>query len=342
MSNSLFFKHYADYPSDIQRGWTEELQGVTHDDTNWFIVQKKRIWKIPLKVDLYSEINASDLSRGILTANFPEELHAEYDHLGDPDHFNGLLFVPVEKTESDMVARIACFDAQTLQFIGSALLPEQGNHAPWCAVNPGDGLLYSSSFDYVNELFAYRFTLENDQLNITLDHRAGIKKENTNTLLMDGLQGGVFAVMHEEIFLFLSSNNDDIRGIHAFSWPALRHIQFEFIDTEYLTFGEEIEGITFWDLDGGESDGIRGQIHLIELDNDSLNSDDLKCFKHYNIYFSPFVANKNLSKREVHKAGCAWINFMKPEHKVPYSSLTSAIKDGYDGCHYCLGEFDTR
>jgi hypothetical protein len=43
---------------------------------------------------------------------------------------------------------------------------------------------------------------------------------------------------------------------------------------------EEPEGITIWDLDDGRAPHIRGQLHVIMLDNDAATDDDLY-FKHY-------------------------------------------------------------
>ena len=44
---------------------------------------------------------------------------------------------------------------------------------------------------------------------------------------------------------------------------------------------EEPEGLTYWDLDGRNAPGIKGQLHAILLDNDA-NGDDVY-FKHYRV-----------------------------------------------------------
>jgi hypothetical protein len=347
---NLSFKHISDYPSDRETDWSEEVQGVTHNDNHWFITQKDRIWKIPVDVDLNSDI--SDGDPGILTAPIPAELSG-YNHFGDIDYYDGHLFVGAEKPNHTN-ARIACFDANSLEYIGSALVPELNGHCAWCAVNPADGLIYSSWFDDVSQLYAYKFYFEVSYdetglpqvilFGLEFDHTVSLNDENNNPLTLQAIQGGVFSFINGENHLYLSSNknDDDMRGFHVFSFPDVKRFGFVFIDKEYLAFGEEIEGITYWDLDGGPAPGIAGQVHVLELDNDTLTSDDIKCFKHYRTISSEYVANKNPSKKEVHKAECEWINLMKPVHKVPYQTLQEALDDGYDGCHYCLGEYDKR
>ena len=57
---SIFFKHISDYPFDRETGWSEELQGVTHDDDDWYITQKDRLWKISVEVNLNSTIDGAD------------------------------------------------------------------------------------------------------------------------------------------------------------------------------------------------------------------------------------------------------------------------------------------
>jgi len=43
---------------------------------------------------------------------------------------------------------------------------------------------------------------------------------------------------------------------------------------------EEPEGMTIWDLDDGRAPGIRGQLHVLLVDNDSLDAGDVY-LKHY-------------------------------------------------------------
>ena len=40
-------KFEKNYPKDRENGWSDELQGVTTDDSNWYFTQIGRLWKFP-------------------------------------------------------------------------------------------------------------------------------------------------------------------------------------------------------------------------------------------------------------------------------------------------------
>ena len=50
----------------------------------------------------------------------------------------------------------------------------------------------------------------------------------------------------------------------------------------------------------------------------------------------PYAANRRSS--EVHKVNCEWAKKISPISKGAYREL--AIKHGYNGCRYCLPEYD--
>lgn len=342
MAANLFFRHLNDYPSDRETGWTEELQGVTHNDDHWFITQKNRLWKIPVSVDLNSDIDGDDAARGIFTAPIPPEIADNYNHFGDLDFNNGYLFIGTEDTSGEHNARIVCFDANTLEFIGSALLNEQGTYAPWCAINAADGFLYSSSFDDVTALFVYTFSVADNNFTLSLHHMAPLINDDGEPYELSGIQGGVFSFEDNINTLYLSSNAGDTRGVQIFDWPDGKRIQEIFIDFDIFTIWEEIEGITYWDIPNDLAPGIKGQLHVLELDND-IDRDDIKCFKHYSLMRSEFVANNNPACLEVHHWDCPWLGLIKRDHRVPYNSAEDAYADNYDACHYCIGgEHDQR
>jgi hypothetical protein len=53
----------------------------------------------------------------------------------------------------------------------------------------------------------------------------------------------------------------------------------------------------------------------------------------------PFVANRN--SREVHLPDCIWVKRMSSSNKIAYDTVERATKHGFNGCHYCLSEYDT-
>jgi len=53
----------------------------------------------------------------------------------------------------------------------------------------------------------------------------------------------------------------------------------------------------------------------------------------------PFTANTNT--KELHIPNCDWAAKINPRHKVPYNSAERAIKHGFNGCRFCLPEYNT-
>lgn len=55
-----------------------------------------------------------------------------------------------------------------------------------------------------------------------------------------------------------------------------------------------------------------------------------------------YIANTNPEALEVHRSDCPWVEEMNEENKTGYFILYDALKDGYDGCKYCLPKYHTR
>ncbi|HIH45430.1 MAG TPA: hypothetical protein HA257_10325 [Candidatus Methanoperedenaceae archaeon] len=55
-----------------------------------------------------------------------------------------------------------------------------------------------------------------------------------------------------------------------------------------------------------------------------------------------YIANTNPEALEVHRSDCPWVEEMNEEHKTGYFILYDALKDGYNGCKYCLPKYHTR
>lgn len=48
----------------------------------------------------------------------------------------------------------------------------------------------------------------------------------------------------------------------------------------------------------------------------------------------------NRRSAELHLADCEWVRNMSPRNKVPYNDLEMALRRGYNGCRFCLPEYD--
>lgn len=300
----------GDYPSSKATGWTVDSQGVAHDAGHWFFTDEDSLVKIPVGVDVGTDFDPDDPQdwpAGVMAIEIPESLASQgFDHFGDLDHWLGFLFIP---TTGGSLTSIAVFRASDLGFVGIKLHP--GGNLAWAAVNPADGLLYTSG----SETTLRRYALDMDLLPLNVD--AAIQfvdepelHESNGTPIgqpFSALQGGTFTPWGD-FYLVNGLNNikdafsDDefspeaLRGgVHLFeygTWNLLEESQqtgpgFHFQYNPTFFVSEEPEGADWWNRDAAPgSPGITGQLHVMLLDNDlAPNRDDL-IFKHYTVdYF---------------------------------------------------------
>ncbi|MXX86185.1 MAG: tyrosinase family protein [Acidobacteria bacterium] len=62
---------------------------------------------------------------------------------------------------------------------------------------------------------------------------------------------------------------------------------------------------------------------------------ELVAIKDYDDYM---IGNKNT--KELHLPNCTYSDWVKPANRVPFATAREARALGYDGCHYCLPEYD--
>lgn len=284
-----------DYPRNKGSGWTDKLQGVTHDDQHWYFTQQDRLWKIPVTHDLHADLG-DFASVGIPIPG--------YIHFGDIDFFNGHIYVPLEG--DGQPATVVVFN-QSLQYKKSALLSAQGGSGPWCAINPVNGLLYSSTFNDTPDRILFqvyeRIESTNDAgelVDFKLNHLGAMElfDETGDSFHLGGLQGAAFS-RRGHLYLVVdtvmnSANEDGHRGIMGFDMLTGRRTVHRLVDYRPWKFFprpigwvkiQELEGITIWeDVDATGAPGIIGQLHLVMLDKDWENDDDLY-FKHYEVEF---------------------------------------------------------
>lgn len=120
-----------DHPHDSSPGWSDNVQGVAHDDHRWFITQEDRLRAFPLEHDLARDIREDHPGAGVSRVGIPSSLREMgYDHFGDLDYFEGHLYVPIEHSEKELPGRVVLFDAQSLRAVSSG---------PGCLVSASDG-----------------------------------------------------------------------------------------------------------------------------------------------------------------------------------------------------------
>jgi hypothetical protein len=293
--------HLADhvYPSDSESaGWHHDVQGVAHDDDNWFLTQTEVLWKIPVEEDLGS-VSPSDL--GVIrttVADYPGL--SGYDHFGDPVvHTHGstpYLLVPLERRDQTVEGAVAVFRCSDLSFVAHAALTEQGNVAPWCAVDRS-GRVYSSAGSTTSVL---QYSLDWELLDATGVAHVGflteiqLLSEQGEPLLLKTPQGGEFGPEDELLYLISgnSEDNEANEGIHVIdvaTWTQVErstndHGSFSYLYNPGLLTADEPEGLTVWDLEDGRAPHILGKLHALMLNNDAPGDDNVTFYHYTNIW----------------------------------------------------------
>ena len=317
------YEYICNYPSDREPGWSEELNGVSHDDDFWYFTQKKVIWKFPVTHDLNNSCKNENVSARIYRCHYGQSCNCTKDyHLGDIECFNGYLFIPIASDGDPYIAVFATSNIK--ERVAMQRMRDANSNAfsniGWCAINPQDGLLYTSSggLNKNSPILVYSINwnaIKERRSNfLTLYTKIFIVDEESDDFITrDWMQGGCF---DKEGHLFLTNgaptngptkfdlgdrnvtgtyNHANKKGgITVYEIPRLSYNPNGFTRVKVLArsnqshnfrfqfngYRNEPEGITYWNLDGKGVPGISGQLHVIMLDNNGSGDDDLY-FKHF-------------------------------------------------------------
>lgn len=298
------YKYIKQWPKDREHGWSEELQGVCHDDNNWFFTQDGKLWKFPITHRIGDKVTSENKAKGILRNKYGH-------HLGDFDCCNGYLFIPVT---GDGKPYIAVFSANDLSFVMKQEIKRNGAYFKslgWCAVNPNDKRLYTSDKHCKNQfgsdcspvlIYDIDFAVVQKKSGEFLKYRTALmlKDEKGNVLTREHMQGGCFDNenhLHINNGYYTSVTQswaNDKGGISVFKIPSYiaanstpfviriaRSYQSGIFRYQFNGKGQEPEGITYWDLNKDKrAPEISGVLHAIMLDNLGIRDDDFY-FKHY-------------------------------------------------------------
>ena len=270
--------YLGEMPRDTEANWSEECQGLTHDSDTWFVAQRNTIWRTPVGRRLNQDIAGPSV--GIPSARRREG----FDHIGDIDHFEGRLFVPLENNaEPRLPGHVGVFAAADLTFLGSAALDETS--VPWCAVNPADGLLYTSTF---NPRSLHRYTVDASGPGVAAVRVASVPllDEQGDPLKLYHVQGGAFTA--DGVYVVLATDHEDgtgaAKGFSIFAAETGRRLAHRSVSYDPIDFGGEIEGVDVWSLVDPNDGRANALIHLLVLNNDTFDSDNI-VIKNWRVIF---------------------------------------------------------
>jgi hypothetical protein len=236
--------------------WTEECQGFVTDGSSWLVTSNnddfKGIYRLSLDLQLAAARVALPVGRG--------------DHVGSPalDFGAGRVYVPVEGPTGIWVIDKGL---QTLSIAAQpAIAASQNSQMPWCTISPWNGLLYSSAFDRVNQVYAY-------------DPARSFALVETLQLggpALDGVQAG--CISDNGHLYLVSDRSGSIHGYDVVSGQSLGTLPIPY--SPGGVDGEELEGIALGQLT--HANGAHSWVHVLVLDNDVTNDDDV-FIKHYSV-----------------------------------------------------------
>jgi len=324
------YVYFGNYPENDQdpndvNGFKNELNGVAHDENNWYFSKNdpSRLLKIPVGLDLYGDYFYPDPGIGVYSIGIHEtDLDdAGFNHFGDIDMYNGLICIPLEGSHPGMGFIYSPPEGGDFEYVSHEFFYLTGqDSAGWCAFHQeGDSLMLytsNSTVDEAHPIFRYEVDViwsdppiivglyRHGTLQLHSAHQGwnqlpiydngwaftymqgGVFSDRGHLYLVNGFwdnypkhKGGiwVFSVEGDIATLVDHSNQEDQPGRFTYEY----HPWTDPCWNDCCTCADEPEGIDIWDLDSGAAPGIRGQIHVIMLDNyGSEHKDDLY-FKHY-------------------------------------------------------------
>jgi hypothetical protein len=263
---------------DAHRPWASEVQGMCHDENNYFIVQRYFLWKIPKSVAI-QDVRRSNRWTGVFKVGIPENLIRENaNHMGDCDAHNGLVLVPLE---GSWPQRVLVYNSGSLQLQGAPILPLDQRDAPWLTFDPQDGSIIIGTFSYsANGDGFYRMVLSEDFQTLTPVGRFRIFDEGGNAKSFDRLQGGDIVRTRNILWIVSDLTSGGLLGFDLTSGRQVAHQRINF--SPGFPKYEELEGVDA--LEDGEEQfpHYRGNLFVLMLDNELFKWDSayLKLFEY--------------------------------------------------------------
>lgn len=277
----------GDHPKDWRLNWLRGFQGVAHNpiDKHWIFTKKKEIFSYHVSKILQ---NRTFTPSYVISKKMPWHLRLDgFNHFGDPDWCSlfqkPYLFVPIEHRKKRKFSKIGIYSDESsnrLKYEGSLDLipPDNKKDAPWLAVHPKNGLIFTSLYKPINQLRVYRFL----NTGIAFYNYYYLYDNNGGSIEVKEIQGGCFSPSGH-LFLFAQSGTYN-SGIYGFDMRTGRLSAFLYAEI-HTGAEQEFEGITVWNLDlMTDTAEIKGQIHAVLIDNVASHGLDFY-FKHWRVEF---------------------------------------------------------
>lgn len=232
-----------------------------------------------------------------------------FKHLGDPAFHAGHLWVPVEAQEGRTAVAVfgPDLDIQGIAFLqtrtASGELQDQSS-ASWLAVDPQNGEIFTSEFssDHFN---VYKPTLTPGHgTGLVLEYQRSVRMHRAAYgIALNRIQGGEFSPAGT---LYMVEDQAS-GGIFAFDRSGLLVAEHHVEYLPHRTIPQELEGITFWDIDGrgaptnDSGTTVSGQLHLVMGQSHAGYWDDNMWIKHYAVHEAAenaFPLVQNVERRE--------------------------------------------
>jgi hypothetical protein len=243
------YRALPDAPGSVRDEMARDgVQGLAHDDQQWFVTTTRSIWRFPRQGGF------ALLGGGVAP------LGGRYGHLGDLDVKEGVLYVPVDADRRGGSAGIAALRTD-LTPIGFQSFPS----VAWCAIDPRAQRLFTSAFDADRihvmrvEVTAERFALSFER-DLVLQRQRGGRTEAFG--ILPSIQGGVVS---RDGWLYLASDHPGV-GVLVFdaeSGLLLGRIPVNHEPRFGPLTNEEVEGIDLVEEVDEAHSGVAATLHML-------------------------------------------------------------------------------
>ncbi len=147
LSFQIFALNESYVATDIVIVPTLFSQGLAFGENSWFFTGTSAIYRLTSNMSKVIKYNDNPI---------PEILRRKgYFHLGDLDYYDGMLLVPIERTNYVKPAIIAVYDPSTLRLVGYSYTSQ--DHMPWIAADES-GYIYTSEYSPVDRIYVYHIS----------------------------------------------------------------------------------------------------------------------------------------------------------------------------------------